>query len=108
MAIRPKTRRRRQAQAKTWFRYLLQRRGRRPIKEKFDEPGRMERLAKGQATPADKLQEQLRDRQEYRRVVLEQIANGMHGSRAERLNSRLVMVNAQIRELRRELEGGQQ
>ena len=109
MALRPKTRHKRARLAKS-FRRMAQRYGLldeyRASHLKSDEPGRMERLAEGKITPAKRAMECLKDRQHYRQVVLERMAGRNHGHRSRMLRDRLVMVNAQIRDLRRELDGG--
>ena len=106
MATRPKTRRKHAKMVREYLTVMRQEYGLKAIKCKSDEPGRMEKLAEDKITPAERAMECLKDRQHYRQVVLERMAGRNHGPRSRMLRDRLVMVNAQIRELRRELNGG--
>lgn len=63
-------------------------------------------MATKATTAIMKLRECLTDSQHYRQTILERMAGRNHGTRSRMLRDRLVMVNAQIRDLRRELNGG--
>ena len=106
MAKRPKTWRKHARMVREYLTAIKQNYGLKAMKCKADEPGRMERLAEDKITPAKRAMECLKDRQHYRQVVLERMAGRNHGHRSRMLRDRLVMVNAQIRDLRRGLDGG--